>query len=164
MLLPAFVTPFEIWVSVNVVFAAGGNVAQILARYRAKADTLFNLVKEHLTWIPYLLIFFGGLSFHVLTALLSHPFGINMTWGATLKDLEDSNFFIEVPLILKRFWKVLLLSIVCIAAVIVFQLPGVLPLEWQIIGFYTYWPPLVLAIMHILYPIALNPALLRFSF
>ncbi|SJX63886.1 uncharacterized protein SRS1_14590 [Sporisorium reilianum f. sp. reilianum] len=165
VLLPdAFLPPFQIWVAVVVVFSAGGNIAQILARYRAKADSLWNLVKEHLIWIPYMRIFFGGLSYHVLTALLSHPLGINMTWGATLKDLEDSNFFIEVPLIFKRFWKVLLLSLACIAAIIVFQLPHVLPLEWQILGFFTYWPLLLLCILHILYPIALNPALLRFSF
>ncbi|KIS68060.1 uncharacterized protein UMAG_03643 [Mycosarcoma maydis] len=164
VLLPAFLPPFQVWVAVIVVFTAGGNVSQILARYRAKVDGLFNLIKEHIIWIPYMFIFFGGLSYHVLTALLAHPVGINMSWGATIKDLEDSNFFIEVPLIFKRFWRVLLLSTVTIAAVIVFQLPHVLPLEWQIQGFFVYWPVLLLAILHILYPIALNPALLRFSF
>lgn len=164
VLQPNFLPPFQIWVAVIVVFILGGNVAQIVARYRAKVDGLFNLIKEHAIWIPYMVIFFGGISFHVLTALLSHPVGINMTWGATIKDLEDSNFFIEVPLILKRFWKVLILAVASIGAVIVFQLPHVLPLEWQIEGFFIYWPLLLTAILHILYPVALNPALLRFSF
>ncbi|SPO28265.1 uncharacterized protein UTRI_04660_B [Ustilago trichophora] len=163
-LLPCFLPPFNIWVAVIVIFTCGGNVSQILARYRAKVDGLFNLIKEHVIWIPYMFIFFGGLSYHVLTALLAHPVGINMSWGATIKDLEDSNFFIEVPAIFKRFWKVLLLSIACIAAVIIFQLPNVLPLQWQIQGFFIYWPLLLTAVLHILYPIALNPALLRFSF
>ncbi|GAC98250.1 hypothetical protein PHSY_005839 [Pseudozyma hubeiensis SY62] len=164
VMLPVFMPSFNIWVSVMVVFAAGGNVAQILARYRAKTDGLFNLVKEHLTWMPFMVIFFGGLSLHVLTALAAHPVGVNMTWGATIKDLEDSNFFLEVPAILKRFWKVFIVAVGTIAAVIIFQLPDVVPIQWQILGFYTYWPVLLLATLHIVYPIALNPALLRFSF
>lgn len=114
-------------------------------------DGLLNLIKEHVFWIPYMLIFFGGLSYHVLTALLAHPVGIDMSWGATIKDLEDSNLFIEVPIIFKRFWKVLLLSIASIAAVIILQLPNVLPLQWQIQGFFIYWPLLLTAILHILY-------------
>ncbi|KAJ1043094.1 hypothetical protein NDA11_003145 [Ustilago hordei] len=163
-LLPLFLAPFQIWVAVVVVFTAGGNVGQILARYRAKVDGLFPLIKEHVIWIPYMFIFFGGLSYHVLTALLAHLVGYNMSWGATIKDLEDSNFFIEIPIILKRFWKTLILAIACIAAVIVFQLSNVLPLEWQIQGFFIFWPLLLTSILHILYPVALNPALLRFSF
>ncbi|PWZ03732.1 hypothetical protein BCV70DRAFT_184934, partial [Testicularia cyperi] len=161
---PAFLSPFNIWLAVMFVFTIGGNVAQILARYRAKVDGLWSILKEHLTWIGFMIIFFGGLSYHVLTALLSHAFGINMVWGATIKDLEDSNFFIEVPLILKRFWKVFIISIAAFAAIIVFKLDGVLPIEWQIIGFDCYWPLLLTALFHLLYPIALNPALLRFSF
>ncbi|KAJ9473832.1 Glyco_trans_2-like domain-containing protein [Pseudozyma hubeiensis] len=164
VLVPAFLPPFQIWVAVVVVFTAGGNVAQVVARYRSKAGGLFSLIKEHVIWMPYMFIFFGGISYHVLTALLSHPVGINMTWGATIKDLDDSNFFIEVPLIFKKFWKVLLLAGAIIVTVIVMQLPDVLPLQWQIQGFFIYWPVLLLAILHILYPIVLNPALLRFSF
>lgn len=108
-------------------------------------------------------MFFGGISLEVLTALFAHPLGINMTWGATVKDLEDSNFFLEVPIILKRFWKTLVLCILIIAGIVVLAI-GVLPLEWRIEDFFTYWPTLLLASLHILYPIVLNPALLRFSF
>lgn len=164
VLLPTFLPPFNIWVAVVFVFSIGGNVAQVIARYRAQTDSLWNLIRAHACWFPSMFIFFGGLSYHVLMALCAHIVGVNMTWGATIKDLEDSNFFVEVPLILKRFWKMFIIAIAAIAAVIVFQLPGVLPLEWQIQGFFIYWPLLLISILHILYPIALNPALLRFSF
>ncbi|KAI3481012.1 hypothetical protein L1887_56838 [Cichorium endivia] len=60
VLLPAYMPSFNIWVSVVLVFTCAGNVAQIIGRYRAKADTLFNLIKEHLVWIPFMFIFFGG--------------------------------------------------------------------------------------------------------
>lgn len=161
---PSFLTPFKIWVSVVMVFTLGGNVAQIVARYRAKVDTLFNLIKEHFAWMPCMFVFFGGLSYHVATALLSHPLGIDMSWGATNKDLADSNFFLEVPLIWKRFWKVIVLCFATIATVIVMQISTVVPLDWSIQGFFTYWPLLLTAVSHLIYPIVLNPALLRFSF
>ncbi|GAK65949.1 glycosyltransferase family 2 protein [Moesziomyces antarcticus] len=164
VLMPVYMPSFNIWVSVVLVFTCAGNVAQIIGRYRAKADTLFNLIKEHLVWIPFMFIFFGGLSFHILMALLAHHLGINMTWSATVKDLEDSNFFIEVPIIFKRFWKVLLLCFATLGGIVVLRLPNVLPLQWQIQEFFTYWPLLLTALLHVLYPIALNPALLRFSF
>ncbi|SNX84533.1 uncharacterized protein MEPE_03242 [Melanopsichium pennsylvanicum] len=161
---PSFMTPFKIWVSVVVVFTLGGNFAQIIARYRAKVDSLFNLIKEHMVWLPCMFVFFGGLSLHVAMALLSHPLGIDMSWGATNKDLADSNFFLEVPLIWKRFRFVIMLCIVTIAAVIVMQITAIVPLDWSIQGFFTYWPLLLTAISHLIYPIVLNPALLRFSF
>ncbi|KAN0111206.1 hypothetical protein V8E52_008686 [Russula decolorans] len=45
----------------------------------------------------------GGLSVHLSQALLAHLFSYNITWGATKKEVERSNFFIEVPRILRRF-------------------------------------------------------------
>ncbi|SJX61509.1 uncharacterized protein SRS1_12495 [Sporisorium reilianum f. sp. reilianum] len=160
----SFLPPYSVWFSVMAVFFVGGNVANIMAKYRAKVDGLWNLTKEHLKWAGFMVIFFGGLSYHVMTALLSHPLGINMTWGATKKDLEDSNLFLEAPLILKRFWKVFVIAVASIAAVIVFQMPHLLPLQWQIQGFSIFFPLVLVSSLHLLYPIALNPALLRFSF
>ena len=46
--------------------------------------------------------FFGGLSIPVSQAILAHLFSYNITWGATKKVVERSNFFKEVPKILKR--------------------------------------------------------------
>ncbi|SPO34618.1 uncharacterized protein PSFLO_00089 [Pseudozyma flocculosa] len=161
---PVFLTPFRIWLAVVFVFVIGGNVSQALCRYRSKQGGLLALAKEHIIWIPFMMTFFGGMSYHVLTALLSHPFGINMTWGATVKDLEDSNFFIEVPAIFRRFWKTLLLCTILLAGIVVLSLDNVVPLEWQIPSFFTIWPLILASSLHILYPIVLNPALLRFSF
>lgn len=161
---PSFLTPFKIWVAVVVVFTLGGNVGQIFARYRANQGSLFSIIKEHVSWMPCMFIFFGGLSYHVATALLSHALGIDMSWGATNKDLADSNFFLEVPLIWKRFWKVMLLCWATIAAVIIMQITSIVPLDWSIQGFFTYWPLLLTALSHMIYPVVLNPALLRFSF
>lgn len=42
------------------------------------------------------IIMFGGMSLHISQALLCHMFSINMQWGATSKEVENTNFFEEV--------------------------------------------------------------------
>ena len=46
--------------------------------------------------------FFGGLSIPLSQAILAHLFSYNITWSATVKEVERSNFFKEIPKILKR--------------------------------------------------------------
>ncbi|POS69564.1 hypothetical protein DHEL01_v212042 [Diaporthe helianthi] len=55
-----------------------------------------------------LAIFLGGLSLHVSQAILSHMFEIDMTWGSTSKEVEFSNFCIEVPRVIKKVYNCLL--------------------------------------------------------
>lgn len=80
--------------------------------------------------------FFGGLSVHLSVALLAHMFSYNITWGATKKEVEQSNFFIEVPRILKRFWLAFLVSFAAFAAIVVLSL-DIVPAGWRIPG--DYW-------------------------
>jgi hypothetical protein len=47
--------------------------------------------------------FLGGLSIPLSQAILAHLFSYNMTWSATKKEVERSNFFKEVPKIMKRW-------------------------------------------------------------
>ncbi|KAK0569588.1 hypothetical protein OC861_000768 [Tilletia horrida] len=159
----SFLPPFQVWISVAIVFGVASPIAMVIARFRSKQDGFFDALLEHLIWTPFLVIFFTGLSMHVLFALIAHPLGINMTWGATLKSLGKSNFFNEIPGLFKRFWPVLTISSAWIVAVVILGTPLV-PLEWQISGFFTIWPSIWICVMHIIYPFALNPALLRFSF
>ena len=77
--------------------------------------------------------FFGGLSIPLSQAILAHLFSYNITWGATKKEVERSNFFKEIPKILKRFWFPLTVSIVLIGGIIVCSLPFV-PTNFRIDG------------------------------
>lgn len=61
-------------------------------------------------------------------------FSYNITWGATAKEVERSNFWIEVPRILKRYWPIFTVCVLLIAAMVIFTTPLV-PLEWQIPGY-----------------------------
>ena len=60
-------------------------------------------------------------------------FSYNMTWSATKKEVERSNFFKEGPKILKRFWFSLLVSSVVIVGVVIVATPLV-PIQWRIGG------------------------------
>jgi len=98
-------------------------------------------------------------------AILAHLFSYNMTWGATKKEVELSNFFKEVPKIIKRFWFSLLVSVVIIGGMIVCATPLV-PLGWRVDGsaWAVIFPLAVVAGCHILFPIVLNPWLMIFSY
>jgi len=160
-----FMHSFEIWLACVVVFTGAGNVGYACLEYRlGQKDLLFSLF-ENFKWVPFFFFFFGGLSIHLSTALLAHLFSYNMTWGATKKEVERSNFWREVPKIIKRFWLALLLSFTMIAVVIVFALPFV-PEGWRIpIQFWAIiFPLLLVAFGHILFPIVLNPWLMIFSY
>lgn len=111
-----------------------------------------------------LAIFLGGLSLHVSQALLAHMFEINMTWGATAKEMEFSNFFIEVPKVLKRFKFSFSFALVGIVGMIVLATGTFIPPDWQITDFVAILPMATVTVSHLLLPIALNPALMTFSF
>lgn len=108
-------------------------------------------------------IFFGGLSIHVSMALLCQMFEINMTWGATAKEVEFSNFFLEVPKVLKRFKIVFIYCIFLIVAMVVMAVAPFIPWSYNIDHFIAIWPLAWMAAAHLLLPIALNPEMMTFS-
>ena len=123
----------------------------------------WSLVFENFKWILMLAIFLGGLSLHVSAALLSHMFEINMTWGATSKEAEFSNFFIEVPKVLKKFKFSMTFALLGIAGMIVLATGTFIPPDWQIKDFVAILPMATVTVSHMLLPIVLNPALMTFS-
>ena len=82
-------------------------------------------------------------------------FSYNITWGATKKEVERSNFWLEVPKILKRFWFALVVCFAMFAAVIILW-TGLIPTGWQIPGFdWALILPLAITLgCHILYPVS----------
>jgi len=156
---------FEIWLATTVVFFGGGNVAYTLLEYRLGHKELLWSFLENVKWVPFFFFFFGGLSIPISIAIFAHLFSYNITWGATGKEVERSNFFKEVPKILKRYWFSFLVSVILIAAMIILS-TTLVPLVWRIDG--TAWAvifPLAMAAgCHILFPIVLNPWLMIFSY
>ena len=101
------------------------------------------------------------MSLHLSSAVLAHLLSYNISWGATKKEVEFSNFFKEVPAILKRFWATYVISFLTLAAIVALSLPFI-PLEWRVdsSAWAVIFPVAIQAGCHILYPVVLNPWLL----
>ncbi|KAL6882833.1 glycosyltransferase [Trichoderma longibrachiatum] len=158
-----YVDSWQVWFSIIIVFNGLGNIALAVMRYRVGERGLLYALFENFMWTLMLAIFLGGLSLHVSQALLAHMFEINMTWGATSKEAEFSNFFIEVPKVLKKFKFSMLFSLVFIAGMIILAQAPFVPYDWRIKDFVAILPMATVAASHFLLPLALNPALMTFS-
>ncbi|KAJ4465161.1 putative glycosyltransferase family 2 protein [Lentinula edodes] len=156
---------FEIWLATTVVFFGSGNVGYTLLEYRLGKRQLLWGFLENVMWIPFFFFFFGGLGIPVSQALLAHLFSYNITWSATVKEVERSNFFKEIPKIAKRFWFPLIVSFILIVAMIILS-TTLVPIGWRIDGssWAVIFPLAVVASCHILFPIVLNPWLMVFSY
>jgi hypothetical protein len=109
------------------------------------------------------ILFFGGMSLHISQALLCHMFSIDMSWGATAKEVEFSNFFIEIPKVAKTFKYSIALSVSTIAAMVIMAKGEFIPWNWNIDQFVAIFPLAMLCACHLLLPIVLNPGLMTFS-
>lgn len=158
-----YIDSWQVWFSIIIVFNGLGNIALAIMRYRVGERTLMYAIYENFKWTFLLAIFLGGLSLHVSQAILAHMFEIDMTWGATSKEAEFSNFFIEVPKVLKKFKFSMLFSLLFIVGMIVIAVAPIVPHNWRITDFVAILPMATVASSHFLLPLALNPALMTFS-
>jgi cellulose synthase/poly-beta-1,6-N-acetylglucosamine synthase-like glycosyltransferase len=160
-----YLKSFEIWLACTVVFPGAGNVGYTILEYRLGRRNLLSGFIENMTWVPFFFFFFGGLSIHLSGALLAHMFSYNIKWEATKKEVERSNFFIELPRIWKRYRHIIFIGAVTVATMVVLSLDFV-PEAWRIPG--TSWaiilPLTIVTAGHVLFPIVLNPWLMIFSF
>ncbi|KAI9349442.1 glycosyl transferase family group 2-domain-containing protein [Zopfochytrium polystomum] len=157
-----YLPSFDVLFTTLIVFTLLSNISFAVYRYRLKELSLISALWENITWIPFFAVFFSGLSFHVSLALVSHLVGYNMTWGSTAKELENSNFFKEVP---KVFWGYKRMYLIFILLTVMMPvLVYVPPAEWTINGLTLVLPASLVFGGHLLLPIALNPSLMTFSF
>ncbi|KAI1824602.1 glycosyl transferase family group 2-domain-containing protein [Xylaria intraflava] len=156
-----YLDSFAIFVSVIVVFAGFGNVALAILRYRLNQKSLIGAFWDNIKWIPLMSIFLGGLSLHVSQAILCHFVGIDMTWGATAKEVEEVNFLEEVPRLLRRFKGTF---VFCLgSAGLMVAAAHAFPENWRITYFASIFPFAWLIACHFLLPVVLNPALMVFA-
>ncbi|KAI8953468.1 glycosyl transferase family group 2-domain-containing protein [Xylaria longipes] len=156
-----YLDSFAIFISVIVVFTGFGNVSLAILRYRLNQKSLLGAFWDNIKWIPVMTIFLGGLSLHVSQAILCHFFSIDMTWGATAKEIEEVNFLDEIPKLIKRFRGTFVYCFVAVGLIIA----GIygFPEEWRITYFASIFPLAWLIACHFLLPVVLNPALMVFA-
>jgi hypothetical protein len=144
------------------VFNILSNITLAIIRSRMGEQNILSSVLENLKWMPMFAIFFGGLSFHLSLSILAHMFGVDMQWGATSKEKENSNFFKEIPKILNSFKWLFATMFLCIGMMI--YLGCYAPRGWEIKGVTAVVPLAMTVISHILMPLVLNPSLMVFNY
>lgn len=157
-----YLDSFKVYLGLVVVFTALGNVSLAVLRYRIGEGSLLGNLWLNMKYIFLMTLFLGGISMHISQALLSHMFGIDMNWGATSKEADDTTFFEEVPKVIKSFKFTFLICVFMIACMIVCSVA--LPEMWQIKQFFAIYPLCTVVVCHFLLPIVLNPNLMKFTF
>lgn len=158
-----YVDSWQVWFSIIIVFNGLGNLGLAVMRYRVNEKRLLYALYENFKWTVMMAIFLGGLSLHLSAAILAHMFEIDMVWGATAKEFAFSNFFIEVPKVLRKFKVSIVLSLSFVGVMVFLATSPVVPYGWEIRDFVAILPMATVATSHVLLPIALNPALMTFS-
>lgn len=157
-----YIDSFKIYFAIVIVFNCLGNIALAVLRYRAEDAPLISSLWTNFKWVVLLTIFLGGVSLHVSQALLCHMFSIDMSWGATAKELVDTTFFEEVNKALRKYKVTFIWCIIMAAAMVYFARFG--PPFWRIDFFTAIWPLATVVLSHFLLPIVLNPGLMLLTF
>ena len=157
-----YMESWKVFLSSVTIFSAMGNISLAVLRYRLGEKGLWASLWENFRWVPMFAVFFGGLSFHLSLALLAHMFKINMQWGATAKEKENSNFFKEIPKIFKSFKWMFALVFICFGGMI--YLGFYAPSGWEITQITAVVPLVITLISHAILPFVLNPSLMNFNY
>lgn len=157
-----YLTSWNVFLSLVVVFNASGPIALAILRYRTGEKSLLGGLVENFKWTALMTVLFGGLSFHISAAFLAHLFSVDMTWGSTSKEKVESNFFQEMPKIFKTFWIMYAFIVIMTGAMI--YLGAFAPADWAINDFTVVLPLAFNLFFHALCPIVLNPNLMVFNY
>ena len=125
-----YMPSWGIWVSLCVVFSGAAPVALSLTRHRLKEKPFWGTMLESLKWLPFMMLFFGGISIHCAKALLCHAFSINLEWASTSKELGPTGIYIGLNKMMHRFKYTFLLCIVLAGGMIYMSVAA--PWGWRI--------------------------------
>ncbi|KAF5021882.1 hypothetical protein F66182_6073 [Fusarium sp. NRRL 66182] len=129
--LDQFYTPsWGIWVSLLVIFNGVASVSCSMTRHRLKEKSFWMAILEAAKWLPFLLLFFGGISINCAKALLCHAFSINIEWASTSKELGPTGIYIGLNKMMNRFKYTFLICII-LAAGMIYMAVGA-PWGWTI--------------------------------
>ncbi|KAI9809406.1 MAG: hypothetical protein M1826_003919 [Phylliscum demangeonii] len=155
-----YLDSMKIWFSLVYVFSLVGPVALAAYRYRIGESTFMHALITNFKWVPLLIIFLGGISLHVSQALLWHMLSIDISWGATAKEVDRTTTFArEWRRLFARFRYTFLFCFVTTAVMIVFAVA--VPEDWRITHINAVFPLAMVVSTHFLMPVVLNPGLMR---
>ncbi|KAF4963889.1 hypothetical protein FSARC_8142 [Fusarium sarcochroum] len=114
-----YMPSWGIWLSLVVIFNGVGSLAFSMVRHQLKEEVFWRALLQSIKWLPFLIIYFGGISINCAKALLCHAFSINIEWASTAKEPGPSGFFIGLDKMIASF-KYTWLICVTLAAMMVY--------------------------------------------
>ncbi|WXC52686.1 hypothetical protein QX201_012352 [Fusarium graminearum] len=115
-----YMPSWGIWLSLVIVFNGLGSVAFSMARHQLKEEVFWRAFLQSMKWLPFLVIYFGGISLNCAKALLCHAFSINIEWASTAKEPGPSGFFIGLDKMIESFKYTWIICIVLSVVMIYF--------------------------------------------
>ncbi|KAJ5593912.1 uncharacterized protein N7459_000120 [Penicillium hispanicum] len=98
-----YLQSWSIWVSLIVVFSGLASVAFSMVRHQLKEEAFWWALVNSVKWLPFFIIYFGGISLNCAKAILCHAFSINIEWASTAKEPGPSGFFIGLDKMVQKF-------------------------------------------------------------
>jgi hypothetical protein len=140
-----------------ILFSGLMPIANMFVVERLKYESnrsLLGIIWKELKYSFFLGIFFSGLSFHLLEAILSHMFNLNMNWSTTQKEFIKNNRLNEIGRTLKYLHRMYIFNMFWIVVIVLFwfiDIPSIQNRELM-----SVLPLLLSSLCHILMPILLN--------
>ncbi|ORY19790.1 glycosyl transferase family group 2-domain-containing protein [Clohesyomyces aquaticus] len=149
-----YITSWKIFVGMAVVFNVLSPLAYAMLRHRLGKKTFFWSLAETFKWMPFFLLFFGGISFHLLKAIFCHFFSVDIQWTTTAKELTESGFRVGLDRIVRDFKWMYMFLVPVIGGMI--YLAVFAPRGWTISDFAAIVPLANQVGCHALLPFALG--------
>ncbi|KAF7188524.1 hypothetical protein HII31_10186, partial [Pseudocercospora fuligena] len=109
----AYVPSWTVMLAVIIIFNIASPLTYAWYRQRVQDTTFIRALLEHMKWIPVFLLFFSGLSFHILKALICHLFSLPIEWSATEKEIGPQGLMVNLDRIMRQFrWVFLFFALV----------------------------------------------------
>ncbi|KAF5680749.1 hypothetical protein FDENT_8310 [Fusarium denticulatum] len=115
-----YMPSWGIWLSLVVIFNGLGSVAFSMARHQLKEEVFWKALLDAIKWLPFLIIFFGGISLNCAKALICHACSIKIEWASTAKEPGPSGFFIGLDKMIASFKYTWIICILIAAMMIYF--------------------------------------------
>ncbi|GFF80523.1 hypothetical protein IFM53868_02877 [Aspergillus udagawae] len=125
-----YLPSWGIWCSLVVVFNGFSSIAFSMVRHQLREETFWRALLDAVKWLPFLIIYFGGISLNCAKAILCHAFSINLEWASTAKEMGPTGFYIGMDKMVRRFkwtWAICLV----LAGVMIYFAVGA-PWGWTI--------------------------------
>lgn len=147
-----YVSSWKVFIGVLVVFNGLAPLGISMAKHRLGTNSYFlPAMIEAIKWTPLFALFFTGLSYHLCKAAVYHFFALDISWGATSKEIGAWGRGLGLSKIIWNFRNLYIVLVALIGAMIYFGLYA--PAHLRITNVEAVGPLVVQVTCHFLLPL-----------